>query len=192
MFPNSEGNELIVLVGNMISEVKGHLVLISAAVEIVRRHPKTQFVLVGEGPKRAEFAAQVASSGLKENFLFLGRRTDVAQILACCDIAVLPSLAEGLPNAVLEYLAAGLPVVASALGGNLEVIQDGITGLLVPAQDSRALAHALTRLVEDQEFSTRLARAGQEHVARYFSFERLVAEVGKLYTSQLRAATPQS
>jgi glycosyltransferase involved in cell wall biosynthesis len=192
MFPHSEGNKLIVLVGNMISDVKGHLVLIPAAAEIVRQHPKTQFALVGEGPKRAEFEAQVATSGLKENFLFLGRRTDVAQILACCDIAVLPSLAEGLPNAVLEYLAAGLPVVASALGGNLEVIQDGITGLLVPAQDSRALAHALTRLVEDQEFSTRLARAGQEHVARYFSFERLVAEVGKLYTSQLRAATPQS
>jgi glycosyltransferase involved in cell wall biosynthesis len=192
MFPDSEGNKLIVLVGNMISEVKGHLVLISAAVEIVRQYPRTQFVLVGEGPKRRDFEAQVASSGLKENFLFLGRRTDVAQILGCCDIAVLPSLAEGLPNAVLEYLAAGLPVVASALGGNLEVIQDGITGLLVPAQDSPALANALTRLLDDQEFSARLARAGQEHVASYFSFERLVAEVGKLYTSQLQAATAKS
>jgi glycosyltransferase involved in cell wall biosynthesis len=188
LFPDSEGNKLVVLVGNMISEVKGHLVLISAVAEIVEQHPKTQFVLVGEGPKRVEFEAQVASSGLKESFLFLGRRTDVAQILACCDIAVLPSLAEGLPNAVLEYLAAGLPVVASALGGNLEVIQDGITGLLVPAQDSRALAHALTRLLDDQEFSARLARAGRDHVASHFSFERLVAEVDKLYTSLLRPA----
>jgi glycosyltransferase involved in cell wall biosynthesis len=176
----------------MISEVKGHLVLIAAAAEIVRQHPRTQFVLVGEGPKRADFEAQVASSGSKHNFLFLGRRTDVAQILGCCDIAVLPSLAEGLPNAVLEYLAAGLPVVASALGGNLEVIKDGVTGLLVPPQDSTALACALIRLLDDQEFSTRLAVAGHEHVASYFSFERLVAEVGKLYTSQLQAATAKS
>jgi glycosyltransferase involved in cell wall biosynthesis len=188
MFPSSEGNKLIVLVGNMISDVKGHLILISAAAEIVRLHPKTQFVLVGEGPKRVDFEAQVASSGLKENFLFLGRRTDVAQLLVCCDIAVLPSLAEGLPNAVLEYLAAGLPVVASALGGNLEVIKDDITGLLVPAQDFQALARAITRLLDDLEFSTRLARAGRDHVANHFSFERLVAEVDKLYTSLLRLA----
>ena len=65
--------------------------------------------------------------GVKDNFLFLGRRADVPEILACCDIAVLPSRAEGLPNAVLEYMAAGLPMIVSRVGGNAELVQDGVT-----------------------------------------------------------------
>src|SRR5258708_31723988 len=115
LFPDSRGRKLVVLVGNMNSDVKGHPVLITAAANIVKLHPEVQFVLVGDGPKRSDFEAQVEAAGLKPHFLFLGRRNDVPQILASCDIAVLPSLAEGLPNAVLEYLAAGLPVAASAL-----------------------------------------------------------------------------
>jgi glycosyltransferase involved in cell wall biosynthesis len=124
-----------VLLGNMTTDVKGHAVLIAAAPEVVKVHPKTQFVFVGDGAKRSDFKKQIQDLGLQQHFLFLGRRSDVPAILACCDVAVLPSLAEGLPNAVLEYLAAGLPVVATALGGNLEIIQDGKTGLLVPSQD---------------------------------------------------------
>jgi L-malate glycosyltransferase len=188
MFPGSAGKKLVVMVGNMISSVKGHPVLIAAASEIVQLHPETQFVLVGEGPRRSEFEAQVGAAGLKQNFLFLGRRSDVPQILACCDIAVLPSLAEGLPNAVLEYLAAGLPVVASALGGNLEVIKDGVSGLLVRSQDPHALGEALDRLLSDDQMASRLAQAGRERVAESFSFEHLVAEMDKLYSRLLAAA----
>jgi glycosyltransferase involved in cell wall biosynthesis len=187
LFPNSSGNKLVVLVGNMISCVKGHATLIAAAREIVPKFPRTQFVLVGEGPQRKDFEAQVQSSGLQQNFLFLGRRGDVPEILACCDCAVLPSLAEGMPNAVLEYLAAGLPVVATGLGGNLEVIRDGVTGLLVPPKDPAALAGALERLLGDEAFARRLGTAGREHVTANFSFERLVTEVDKLYTAQLQA-----
>jgi len=185
LFPNSRGRKLAVLVGNMNSDVKGHPVLITAAADMVKLHPEVQFVLVGDGPKRSDFEAQVEASGLKPHFLFLGRRNDVPQILASCDIAVLPSLAEGLPNAVLEYLAGGLPVVASALGGNLEVIQDGVTGLLVPPQDPRLLAAALVGLLSDESFAAQLARAGREHVASNFSFERLVSEIEKLYAQLL-------
>ncbi len=85
LFSGSAGNKLIVLVGNMITDVKGHGVLISAASDVVKAHPKTQFVLVGEGSKRAEFEQQVKDLGLQSNFLFLGRRSDVPAILACCD-----------------------------------------------------------------------------------------------------------
>jgi L-malate glycosyltransferase len=185
-FPGSTGNKLIVLVGNMITDVKGHEVLISAAPEVVQAHPTTKFVLVGEGSKRTEFEQQVKELGLQANFLFLGRRGDVPAILACCDIAVLPSLAEGLPNAVLEYLAAGLPVVASALGGNLEIIQDGVTGLLVPPQDSQALAAALTKLLSDNDLALGIARAGREYVHQNFSFDRLVADMDQLYAKLLK------
>jgi glycosyltransferase involved in cell wall biosynthesis len=103
---------------------------------------------------------------------------------------VLPSLAEGLPNAVLEYLAARLPVVATALGGNLEIIQDGKTGLLVPSQDSQALAAALIRLLGDEEVATRIAESGHEYVKQNFSFDRLVAEMDQLYAKLLRAYEP--
>jgi len=163
-------------------------VLISAARDVVKAHPKTQFVLVGEGSKRADFEQQAKDLGLQANFLFLGRRGDVPAVLACCDIAVLPSLAEGLPNAVLEYLAAGLPVVASALGGNLEIIQDGTTGLLVPAQDSRALAEALIRLLNHDALAARIGTAGREYVKQNFSFERLVRDIDQLYTKLLQSA----
>jgi glycosyltransferase involved in cell wall biosynthesis len=173
------------MVGNMNSDVKGHPVLIAAAAEVVRSHPEAQFVLAGDGPMRPEFEAQAEAAGLKKNFLFLGRRSDVPQILASCDIAVSASLAEGMPNAVLEYLASGLPVVATALGGNLEVVQDGVTGLLVPANDSHALGSALARLLNDSEFAAGLAKAGRGHVATKFSFDRLVAEVHRLYSQLL-------
>jgi L-malate glycosyltransferase len=187
-FPDSAGKKLVVLVGNMISDVKGHLTLISAAPAIVKAFPRTQFVFVGDGQRRPAFEQAAAARGLSGNFLFLGRRNDVPEILASCDIAVLPSLAEGLPNAVLEYLAAGLPVVASALGGNLEVIEDGLTGLLVPPQDAGALAAALLRLLEDEELAKLLAHAGREQVTSRFSFDRLVAETENLYLQQLQAA----
>ena len=188
LFPGSTGKKLVVLVGNMISGVKGHADLVSAATSIVKLHPETQFVLVGEGGKRSEFEAQAEAAGVKPNFLFLGRRTDVPEILACCDIAVLPSLAEGMPNAVLEYMAAGLPVVASALGGNLEVIEDGVSGLLVPSQDPKALSQALNRLLSDDQLASRLAEAARGRVVQGFSFEHLVEEVDALYTGLLTDA----
>ncbi|MBV9181330.1 MAG: glycosyltransferase [Acidobacteria bacterium] len=187
LFPGSTGNKLVVLVGNMISDVKGHRTLISAAPEILRCFPRTQFVLVGDGVKRNEFEAQVEQLGLKKHFLFLGRRTDVPEILACADIGILPSRAEGLPNAVLEYLASGLPVVASALGGNLEVIEDGVTGVLIPPEDPARLADALTRLMEDEPLALKLAAAGRDHVSKNFSFERLGGEIDKLYSRLLQA-----
>ena len=185
MFPGSAGRKLVVLVGNMNSDVKGHPILIAAASEIVKSHPEVQFLLVGDGPRRLDYEAMVEGSGLKENLLFLGRRNDVPQILASCDVAVLPSLAEGLPNAVLEYLATGLPVVATALGGNLEVVEDGVTGLLIPPSDPHALATALSRLLDDAQFAAQIANAGRESVESRFSFERLVSEVDALYTRLL-------
>jgi L-malate glycosyltransferase len=177
----------IVLVGNMHSDVKGHPWLIGAAGAIVGEFPDTRFVLVGDGVQRKDFERQVAELGLDQHFLFLGRRDDVPRVLACCDIAVLPSKAEGLPNAVLEYLAAGLPTVASRVGGNVEIIQDGKNGLLVPAEDSSALAGALLRLLRDPGFAASLGKNGREYVASEFSFQRMIENTDQLYTELLRA-----
>ena len=187
LFPGTERAKLVVLVGNMHTDVKGHPTLIAAAPKVVSRFPQARFVLVGDGEQRKEFQAAAQDAGAGGNFMFLGRRSDVADILAACDIAVLPSAAEGMPNAVLEYMAAGLPVVASAVGGNLEVIADGATGLLVPPGNAEALAQALLRLLADDVLALRVARKGRELVEQRFSFERLTREVGALYEELLQA-----
>jgi len=185
LFPGVGEAKLIVLVGNMHSDVKGHRWLIASAPIVVREFPSTRFVLVGDGEKRANFEAQVRDSGLMENFLFLGRRGDIPEILACCDIAVLPSRAEGLPNAVLEYMAAGLPSVVTRVGGNTELVDDGETGLSVPPEDSGAISKALLKLLRDPCMARRLGHAGHEFIVRNFSFERLVREVDALYSDLL-------
>jgi len=185
--PEQEKEKWIALVGNMHSDVKGHPLLIAAAASISTEFPKTRFVLVGDGKQRKEFERQVAERGLEKFFSFLGLRNDVPHILACCDIAVLPSEAEGLPNAVLEYMAAGLPTVASRVGGNAEIVQDGKTGLLVPPQDSYALAEALLRLLRNPDFAAGMGMKGRECVAAHFSFQRMVENTDQLYTELLRS-----
>jgi glycosyltransferase involved in cell wall biosynthesis len=186
LFPGVGRGKVIVLVGNMHSDVKGHPWLIASAPAVVHDYPSARFVLAGDGEQRPRFEQQVAKLGLEQNFLFLGRRTDIPKILACCDIAVLPSRAEGLPNAVLEYMAAGLPTIASQVGGNAELIEDGVTGLLVPSEDSAALSQALLSVLRDPELARRMAQSGQQFTIRNFSFERLVREVDELYSELLR------
>jgi L-malate glycosyltransferase len=189
MFPGVGNGKLIALVGNMHTDVKGHPWLIAAAPLVVQELPSTRFVLAGDGEQRASFEHQVASLGLAQNFLFLGRRSDIPEILACCDIAVLPSRAEGLPNAVLEYMAAGLPVIASRVGGNAELIEDGVSGLLVPPEDSSALSGALLRLLRDPVHARQMAQSGHEFTVLNFSFERLVREVDELYSQLLQGGS---
>jgi len=184
--PNAAQEKWIVLVGNMHSDVKGHPCLIAAASTVAREFPGVRFVLAGDGEQRLNFEQQVAQLGLQNNFLFLGRRDDVPRVLAGCDIAVLPSKAEGLPNAVLEYLAAGLPTVASRVGGNAEIVQDGKTGLLVPPDDPSALAEALLRLLRDPAFAANLGNRGREYVISEFSFQRMIENTDQLYTELLR------
>ena len=186
LFPGAGNGQLIVMVGNMLSDVKGHSWLIAAAPAVIREFPSARFVLVGGGEARQRFENQVRELGLDEKFIFLGRRDDVARVLASCDIAVLPSRAEGLPNAVLEYMAAGLPTVVSRVGGNEELVEDGVTGLLVPAEDPEALSAALLRYLQDPEEAGKIARRGWEFVNRNFSFDRLVREVDELYSTLLK------
>jgi glycosyltransferase involved in cell wall biosynthesis len=185
LFPAAADGNLVVLVGNMHTDVKGHPWLIAAAPAVVREFPATRFVFAGDGESRPAFERQVEKLGLKRTFMFLGRREDIPDVLASCDLAVLPSKAEGLPNAVLEYMASGLPVVASRVGGNAELVEDGVTGLLVPAQDSEALSVALLRLLRDPQLARQLAEAARQRATHDFSFERLIREMDHLYTELL-------
>lgn len=185
--PNGNQERWIVLVGNMHGDVKGHPVLIAAAQTVVREFPDVKFLFAGDGEKKNDFEKQTQRLGIARHFLFLGRRDDVPRILACSDIGVLASKAEGLPNAVLEYLAAGLPTIASCVGGNVEIIRDGKTGLLVPPEDSSALAAAILRLLRNPVLAADLGKNGQNFVAAEFSFQRLIEKTDQMYTELLHA-----
>ena len=117
--------------------------------------------------------------------LFRSIRKDVPELLSQAAVSVLPSLSEGLSNSLLESMAAGVPVVATRVGGNPEVIEHEVTGLLVPARDSVALAAAIRRLLEDKDLAASFGQAGMQRVARLFSIERSVRETEHLYQKLL-------
>ncbi len=190
LFPRLGNCTLIVSTGNMHTDVKGHPTLIAAARRICGKFPQIKFILIGDGKKRAEFESKVSELGLQPNFLFLGSRENVSEILACCDIAVLPSQAEGFSNALLEYMATGLPTVATDVGGNPQVIENGVNGLLVKPGDPAALADAISSLLENPNFASQLGVAARDRVRRHFDFAQLTSNVDALYTELLEARLP--
>lgn len=172
---------LIVVVGNMYCAVKGHENLIAAASTVCHELPEATFLLIGDGRERPRLQKRVNAAGLRKNFFFLGSRDHIPELLACCDLSVVPSDAEGLPNAVLEALAAGLPVVATQASGVSGIIENGINGLLVPRRDPYALADAILLVLQNPKLAAKLGQAGKLRVHTGFSFERLVAELERLY-----------
>jgi L-malate glycosyltransferase len=187
LFPGLKNCTLIVCTGNMHSDIKGHPTLIEAAHRMCAKFPDVKFVLIGNGEKRSEFESKVSELGLQRNFLFLGSRQNVPEILACCDMAILPSQAEGFSNALLEYMAMGLPTIATKVGGNPEVIENGLDGLLVMPNDPAALANAISSLLENPHFASQLGAAARERVRRHFDFAQLTFNVDALYTELLQA-----
>jgi glycosyltransferase involved in cell wall biosynthesis len=175
----------VVMVANLRPE-KGHDVLIDAATAVLRRFPDATFEIVGDGPERSRVIAATAARGVSHAFSFLGHCEDVATRLAANDIFVLPSRSEAFPNALLEAMAAGVPVVASGVGGILELVEDGRNGLLAAPGDARALAAALCRLMGDGASGARLAEAAQHDVQARYSFDRMVTAFESLYLTELR------
>jgi glycosyltransferase involved in cell wall biosynthesis len=174
----------VVMVANLRPE-KGHDVLIDAAGAVLRRFPDARFDLVGGGPERARLEARARAGGVAAAFAFLGHCEDVAERMAAAGAFVLPSRSEAFPNALLEAMAAGLPVVATRVGGIREMVEDGRTGLLVPPDDPARLADALCRVMGDRDFGARLGIAARAQAETRYSFERLVAAFESLYLTEL-------
>jgi glycosyltransferase involved in cell wall biosynthesis len=179
---------LLVLTPARLDAQKGHRTLFEAIAQV----PDAVFVLAGEGPERQPLEALAAQLGIDERVRFLGRREDVPQLLAACDVFALPSLYEGSSLAVLESMAAGAPVVSSAIGGTDELIEDGSSGLLVPPGDAEALAAALRRLLADPELRTGLATRARERVERDLTRERMAARVTGVYRELLGRAPEEA
>jgi peptidoglycan/xylan/chitin deacetylase (PgdA/CDA1 family) len=163
-------------------------VLIAAAPRILERHPDAEFVIAGDGRCRAELEALARSMNVFERFQFLGHRDDVPRVLADADIFVLPSESEASPNVIIEAMAAGLPVVASRVGGIPELVGDGVTGRLVPAADRQALADAVLDLLDHPERAEAFGRAARHRIEETYSFDRMVEQFEALYESQLQVS----
>lgn len=169
-----------------LHEQKGHTHLLEAAARIAAAQPKAVFLIAGYGPLEGELKARAEKLGLRDRVRFLGYRTDVAALLAAMDVFVLPSLWEGMSNAVLEAMAAGRPVIATAVDGNVDQVVDGETGLLVPPADAEALAEAMARLARDPQVARDMGRRGRERAERDFSLTRMTEAYVALYRKLLK------
>ena len=172
--------------------VKGHKYLIDAAVHVIRRCPDVTFLLVGRGGLREELEAQAISVGVAPYIRFLGHRDDVPDLLGVCDLFVLPSLSEGMPLALLEAMAAGVPSVAARVGGVREVIEDGKSGVLIPPGDSHALAEGIIKLLEDRTLARQMGKYARDAVVRRFSVSRMVDDYKKIYARLIPKPQPVS
>jgi glycosyltransferase involved in cell wall biosynthesis len=175
-----ESSPVIGLVGRLDHWGKGHKELFEAMVSLKERHP-VHALIVGGGRRIDEVRALAASLGLGEVVHFLGPRRDVPDLLNAMDIFVLPSYSEGVSLALLEAMAAGLPVIATAVGGLTEVVRDGDNGLLIPPRDAGALAEALTRLLKSPDLAKKLGQNARKHVREHYSLDRLGREINAIY-----------
>ena len=167
---------------------KGHPTLLEAWPLVLRAVPSAYLLVVGEGSRHEALHEQAAELGILERVLFTGRRDDIPAVTAALDVAVLPSYREAQGLTILEAMALSRPVVASNVGGIPEMIEDGVTGLLVPPHDAPALAEAIVRLLRDHPFADMLARAGHDMVHERFCIELMVHAVEAIYDEGARAA----
>jgi glycosyltransferase involved in cell wall biosynthesis len=164
-----------------LHEVKGIEHFLEAAVTLSRRFPDVRFVIAGDGYHRPSLERYSAQLGLGGRVIFTGFQQDVPAFLSQVQISVLPSLSEALSNTLLESMAAGVPVVATNVGGNPEAVENGVTGTLVPSREPEALAAAVARLLEQPALAQAMGRAGRERAVEHFSLERLTHETESLY-----------
>lgn len=182
--------EFVFLTAAVLSEQKGVRYLLEAAALLQRQGVPLRFVIAGEGPCRKSLEAQARHLGVESQVTFLGYRSDVPALLAQADGYCLPSLWEGLPLALLEALAAGKPMVATAVGGNPEIVEDGVNGFIVPPRDPSALAAALARVASDGSFRAGVAQRNRAAFEARFSVEAMVETHQSLY-AELTATPPR-
>ena len=180
-------DKVVVVVANLIA-YKGYLDFLNAAREVKDRIPETVFWLIGEDRGiQEDLESEAQSLGISECVLFMGQRSDIPSLLAASDLFVLPSHEEGFSNVLLEAMAAGLPVVATKVGGNSEAVVDGATGWLVPPRNPAAMAGKIVDLLSDPKKATAWGAQGKEKVTEHFTIEQMVEKHLTLYAgAQLR------
>jgi len=176
----------LVVAISRLNPMKGLDDFLQAAALLADRFTEARFVIVGDGGSRRELEAQARGLGLADRIVFTGTRLDVAPIVSQAAVSVVPSLSEGLSTVVLESMACGVPVVATRVGGTPEILQDEVTGLLVPPCNAPALAAAIGRLLGDPALARRMGDAGRARAVARFSMRYMVSQTESLYRALLR------
>ena len=188
---SSPAHWLVGTVGRMVG-VKNQTLLAQAFVRARELDPvfadRCRLVMVGDGPLRAQAQAVLDTAGASAQAWLPGERSDVPEVMRGLDCFVLPSLAEGVSNTILEAMASGLPVVATAVGGNAELVQAGQTGHCVPSNDADAMARSLVALHSDAGLAGKMATAARARVEQHFSMQAMVVAYQKLYDQQVSQA----
>ena len=182
---NIEDDELVVGMVGRLEPVKGADYFVEAAKLISPAAPKVKFIMAGDGSLREKLEARVKMSGLMPKFIFAGWREDIPEILSMLDVLVLPSLNEAVGMAALEAGAAGVPVVATNVGGIPEVVKDNETGILVGPGDPQALAEAINALLKDPEKRRELSERGKAWVRGRFEAAEMTHRISELYEELL-------
>lgn len=181
----------IVTVANLRPE-KAHEVLIDAFASLSKTDRRLELLVVGTGSRLEELKTIAAGRGVAARVRFLGHRDDVPLILPESDVFVLASRSEAFPNSLMEAMAAGLPVIATAVGGVPELVQDRVNGILIPPDDRGALVRALRCLIKDPAQAAALGRAARETIQSRFSFNRMVSSFEDLYLDLLHRGAPRT
>ena len=184
------GAPIVGVVGRLELE-KGHPTLLEAWPLVLAEQPGAYLMIVGEGSRLDALHAIAREQGIERHVIFTGRRDDIPAITAAFDVAVLPSYREAQGLTILEAMALSRPVVASNVGGIPEMVEDGVTGLLVPPHDPPALAAAIVRLLADHQLADMVARAGHDLVHDRFCIQLMVNAVQELYDEGARAVRPR-
>ena len=180
-----KGSFCIGTVGSLRT-VKNQSLLVNACRVILSHFDQVEVLIVGAGPLESQLKQKVKTLGLSEKFLFAGAQPNIPGILNALDIFVLPSRSEGMPNAVLEAMACGIPTIATSVGGVPEVIEDGKNGLLIASEDEPHLIQALKELIQNHEKRQMIGIEGRRRIVSNFNLKKMIVEYQVLYESLLQ------
>ena len=180
------GDRVLGTVGSLYP-VKGHTFLLDTMPAVLQRFPNIVLIIAGRGELEVSLKDQAKRLGIERKVRFLGMRQDIPRLLALMDVFVLPSLSEGLSMALLEAMAAEKPVVATRVGGNPELVEEGKTGMLVTAEDAAELAAALVEMLREPTTLHLFGKTGAVRVQRNFSIHRMSTQYADLYTASCNA-----
>jgi sugar transferase (PEP-CTERM/EpsH1 system associated) len=187
------GEPIVLGTVGRLAEVKDQDTLLRALALLLRNRPdwrdRLRLIMVGDGSLKEQLLGQVQELALSEIVWMPGDRSDIASLLQTMDVFVLPSLAEGISNTLLEAMATGLPVVATAVGGNPELVEEGVTGYLVPPEDAQALCAALSALIESPTTRSRMGRRALTRIQAKFNWDNTVTGYLGIYDALLGRST---
>ncbi|MFH1777510.1 MAG: glycosyltransferase family 4 protein [Candidatus Omnitrophota bacterium] len=169
-----------------LESVKGGVYFISALPEIIKTFPKLKVFIIGGGTEKENLERLTRKLGVAKNVVFMGECQDISWSVSTFDVFVLSSLNEGMGRCLLEAQALGVPVVATRVGGIPEVVKDGVTGFLVPPQNSEAIAEAVIKLLKDDFLREQMSRQARENIDYRFSVEAMVARIAGVYEEMIR------